>query len=464
MPEDNDAPGSGDLTCMLCEDHESVDDMVQCDNCDQWAHYTCAGVTEAVKESQWVCTKCTNTLQVPKNSKKVPSKKTGKKTSNKSDTGSESGKVDAIVASFEESLAQLQYEKSAKVKQLDEEKVLHEKRLQMERELLEKKRLQKRQMQEKELAQEQEVLEQQLRDEQEFLQRRQELRSRFQKLKLDLSQQYEEHDETDDEEEGAAGVDRAKTWLDTVKDDPRGAYPKKCGGHEPVLQGSHTKPSTGNNLRNVNRELPRPTMLNEPGIEPATSSVQRSLQNPPAPTNVSREWDELLHRSDLTAEEQLVIRNIRNRRRPEDQPQGYAGGRGPTPEQLARGKVGTPLRNFTDFINDIVSEVSEVADFTGAEHGIIGQSLKSKPKKKEFVNTHNAQPNRPSGSRSETHPKPRKPYVVCKRNDHKLVGFYDTNCLFNQKPQSEDDVKYRFKYLSCTNKISRIELFNTSTL
>lgn len=88
--------------------------------------------------------------------------------------------------------------------------------------------------------------------------------------------------------------------------------------------------------------------------------------------------------------------------------------------RFKRGKVGTPLRNFTDFINDIVSEVSEVADFTGAEHGIIGQSLKSKPKKKEFVNTHNAQPNRPSGSRSETHPKPRKPCVVCKRNDHKV--------------------------------------------
>lgn len=43
-----------------------------------------------------------------------------------------------------------------------------------------------------------------------------------------------------------------------------------------------------------------------------------------------------------------------------------------------------------------------------------------------------------------------------KNCDIQLVGFYDTISMFNKKPQSEDDVKYRFQYLSCTNKLVSI--------
>lgn len=338
MPEDNYASGKSDRNCMLCEDHDSVDDMVQCDNCDLWAHYCCANVTETVKESPWVCSKCTNSLQVPKYPKKPTTRKTSGKKSNKSDTGSESGKVDAIVASFEESLAQLQLEKNDRVKQLDEERILHEKRLEMEREIMDKKRVQKKQMLERQLAQEQQLLEQQLRDEQEFLQRRLELRNRFQKLKLDLSQQFDQPSESDDEEETDAGTEKAKDWLESVNNDPRGAYPKNKGVPEIVVRSSANQP-VGGYTRNVDFEFPRPTKLNEPGLKKDTTVVHHSQQNSQhqqqASANVPREVLELLQRPDLTAHEETVLRNILNRRRPEAPDQVHDVGRGPTQEQLA---------------------------------------------------------------------------------------------------------------------------------
>ncbi|XP_062711088.1 uncharacterized protein LOC134289241 [Aedes albopictus] len=88
--------------------------------------------------------------------------------------------------------------------------------------------------------------------------------------------------------------------------------------------------------------------------------------------------------------------------------------------RFKRGKRETPLRNFTNFISEIVSEVSEVADFTGVEQGVTLLPGKPKPRKKEFMNTHNTQSHRSGGSHAEIPSKVKKPCVVCKRSDHKL--------------------------------------------
>lgn len=45
--------------CAICSgpDHDDVG-MVGCDNCSQWFHFKCVGVTEEVKDISWSCRNC----------------------------------------------------------------------------------------------------------------------------------------------------------------------------------------------------------------------------------------------------------------------------------------------------------------------------------------------------------------------------------------------------------------------
>ncbi|XP_058816425.1 uncharacterized protein LOC131679707 [Topomyia yanbarensis] len=43
--------------CSLCDERDNSR-MVQCDSCDNWYHFTCANVTEAVSETDWSCPSC----------------------------------------------------------------------------------------------------------------------------------------------------------------------------------------------------------------------------------------------------------------------------------------------------------------------------------------------------------------------------------------------------------------------
>ncbi|XP_058817804.1 uncharacterized protein LOC131681110 [Topomyia yanbarensis] len=44
--------------CIACDRPDMVDNMVQCDGCDDWWHYSCAGVTNSINERAWSCSKC----------------------------------------------------------------------------------------------------------------------------------------------------------------------------------------------------------------------------------------------------------------------------------------------------------------------------------------------------------------------------------------------------------------------
>ncbi|XP_062706457.1 uncharacterized protein LOC134287734 [Aedes albopictus] len=52
----DDRPTGG---CIGCQRPDEVEDMVQCDHCDVWSHYTCAGVDENIANHSWVCGHCT---------------------------------------------------------------------------------------------------------------------------------------------------------------------------------------------------------------------------------------------------------------------------------------------------------------------------------------------------------------------------------------------------------------------
>ncbi|XP_055623419.1 uncharacterized protein LOC129766842 [Toxorhynchites rutilus septentrionalis] len=41
--------------CVNCDRPDTVDDMVQCDECGNWWHMSCAGVTKSVSERHWSC-------------------------------------------------------------------------------------------------------------------------------------------------------------------------------------------------------------------------------------------------------------------------------------------------------------------------------------------------------------------------------------------------------------------------
>ncbi|XP_055584688.1 uncharacterized protein LOC129737550 [Uranotaenia lowii] len=44
--------------CATCTRPDSEEDMVQCDACDDWHHYSCAGVDQTVTSAPWICNKC----------------------------------------------------------------------------------------------------------------------------------------------------------------------------------------------------------------------------------------------------------------------------------------------------------------------------------------------------------------------------------------------------------------------
>ncbi|XP_053698731.1 uncharacterized protein LOC128745678 [Sabethes cyaneus] len=211
-------------SCLLCSEVDT-NEMVQCGQCDGWAHYGCAGVNDTVKDHPWSCPKGSNFLQVPKKkgAAVVTSKKTstdGKKTSSKGETGS----VSSAVLTIEESLRKMQEEMDAKEKALENERILRRKRLEMERAMKEKELSlerelrqmeldQERELRADQLKQEQELLNQRLKEEEEFLKRRNKLREQFKNAKKVLVENYggtgrekeEDQKEDGDEEEGAVG-------------------------------------------------------------------------------------------------------------------------------------------------------------------------------------------------------------------------------------------------------------------
>lgn len=57
--DDRPAEGQTEPSCVACQRPDEVEDMVQCDHCDTWSHYTCAGVDENIADHSWVCGHCT---------------------------------------------------------------------------------------------------------------------------------------------------------------------------------------------------------------------------------------------------------------------------------------------------------------------------------------------------------------------------------------------------------------------
>ncbi|XP_053692563.1 uncharacterized protein LOC128741013 [Sabethes cyaneus] len=88
--------------------------------------------------------------------------------------------------------------------------------------------------------------------------------------------------------------------------------------------------------------------------------------------------------------------------------------------RFKRGREGTPLRKFTNFITEIVADVSEVADFSVAEKDQM-RPARTSPSKKEYVHLHDSGPERSATSQGGTFS---KACWICNRTDH-MIKFCD---------------------------------------
>ncbi|XP_062714303.1 uncharacterized protein LOC109417163 [Aedes albopictus] len=80
-----------------------------------------------------------------------------------------------------------------------------------------------------------------------------------------------------------------------------------------------------------------------------------------------------------------------------------------------RGRVDSPLRMFTRFTTDIVSDVSEVTEFSTLSVNERTRPGRENPRKKEFVHVHESERKQSEGSRNEM---ASRPCWICKRTDH----------------------------------------------
>ena len=109
--------------CLLCSE-PCNDEMVQCDRCNQWFHYTCVGVDGNVQYEDWECKKCRQSKKTPEKPLKTPEKplKTPEKPTKTPEKQDE--KAISILDSVTDRNKQL------KLARLEEERLAHMKYLQ----------------------------------------------------------------------------------------------------------------------------------------------------------------------------------------------------------------------------------------------------------------------------------------------------------------------------------------------
>lgn len=147
--------------CTKCDLPDSAENMVACDGCGSWYHYSCAEVDESVAELPWKCESCGIMNQTPIPTKTRPKKGAQRlvipggaekqpKSSGGSKTGSRRGKKSAVgdnVSATSSAKARLALE----LEMIDEQDRMREEELQAELEMKNKKLMLERQTRDREL-------------------------------------------------------------------------------------------------------------------------------------------------------------------------------------------------------------------------------------------------------------------------------------------------------------------------
>ncbi|XP_058825736.1 uncharacterized protein LOC131685801 [Topomyia yanbarensis] len=215
--------------CLYCKLAESDDiDWVQCEECQYWAHFSCAGVNQEVANVSWRCPRCSpqsaRRLKVPE----TTAKNRGKKSAPNSDAGSDRGAGSVLDLTEqqleEEQLAmEMAFAKQIELRKqrLAKQQAWNERRMKLEWEMREQELRAQREMEQRQLEHEQKMLDCQLAAEREFSKKRDAIRKQFDdsinKVNA-LKGQY-----------GAvsgASASKPEQKVDDWMLDYRGAYPK----------------------------------------------------------------------------------------------------------------------------------------------------------------------------------------------------------------------------------------------
>nr|XP_029729815.1 PHD and RING finger domain-containing protein 1-like [Aedes albopictus] len=165
LPGEKDAAASPS-SCVACDRPDSDENMVACDGCECWYHFSCADVDESVSGQPWKCESCGIMNQTPiptKNIRKANGKEggkrltvpTGAKKSSKVSVSSKgtSRRSKKSAAGDDVSLTSSARARLAlELRMLDEDEQIKEQELQAELELKNKKLMLQKQNRERELA------------------------------------------------------------------------------------------------------------------------------------------------------------------------------------------------------------------------------------------------------------------------------------------------------------------------
>ncbi|XP_058816664.1 uncharacterized protein LOC131679936 [Topomyia yanbarensis] len=477
--------------CLYCKLAESDDiDWVQCEECQYWAHFSCAGVNQEVANVSWRCPRCSpqsaRRLKVPE----TTAKNRGKKSAPNSDAGSDRGAGSVLDLTEqqleEEQLAmEMAFAKQIELRKqrLAKQQAWNERRMKLEWEMREQELRAQREMEQRQLEHEQKMLDCQLAAEREFSKKRDAIRKQFDdsinKVNA-LKGQY-----------GAvsgASASKPEQKVDDWMLDYRGAYPKPgylqtedklaCPKKVPLdksftIEAGQFERSNEDNLPKFKGEaevwplfissfeyttaacgfsnLENLKRLQDCLQGDALEAVRSRLVLPDSVPDVIRDLRNLFGKPEKLL--RTLLSKVRNAPSPRADRLETFISFGITVKQLCdhleasglcdhlnnpmlvqelvdklppsykldwvrykRGKVDSPLRMFTNFTNDIVSDVSEVTEFSTLSLGEREPSRmgKGNSRKKEFVHLHDADQVSDEIQRETV----TKPCWICKRTDH----------------------------------------------
>ncbi|XP_053686195.1 uncharacterized protein LOC128735731 [Sabethes cyaneus] len=213
--------------CAVCDRPDNDEDMVACDSCGSWYHFSCANVDESVADQSWNCSSCGNagraqsqkagpkTLTVPSNAGK------SSKTSdvNKSNTGKKStakGSVSVATSvkdkAIQIELKMLEEQERIKEQELIDEKEIRQRKLQLEKQMRERELA----LEAKKLAEEKAFKEKQLVEEESFRKAQSIMKQQsLEKMKNLVRQLSQRGSDTSSvcQSEAVKSVEKVNLWL-----------------------------------------------------------------------------------------------------------------------------------------------------------------------------------------------------------------------------------------------------------
>ena len=167
--------------CATCDRPDSVEDMVACDTCSSWFHFTCANVNEDVSNQPWKCMSC----GTPNRNQSVPIllllPTSGGESSKECKTGGSKKSANKGSVSVASSVKNRAIE--IEIRMIEEQERIKEQELKEKKEMMQKKLNLEKQMRDRELALEAKKLadekayqEKQLADEEKFRKAQSEMR------------------------------------------------------------------------------------------------------------------------------------------------------------------------------------------------------------------------------------------------------------------------------------------------